>query len=80
MNISCTNFVTNENSFEREALQLKQHASCELSMPRTHEANKSNLFAQIFNPYEGTLFEFAQINDGLLAHVYKALVRLGSII
>ena len=42
-------------------------------MPRTHGANKSNLFAQILNPYEVTLSEFAQINDGLFAHVYEAL-------
>ena len=39
-------------------------------MPCTHGANKSNLFAQIFNPYEVTLSDFAQINDGLFAHVY----------
>ena len=47
-------------------------------MPRTHganthRANKSNLFAQIFNPYEVTLSKSAQMNDGLFAHVYKAL-------
>ena len=42
-------------------------------MPRTHGANKSNSFAQIFNPVEVTLSEFAQIKDGLFAHVYKAL-------
>ena len=41
-------------------------------MPRTHGTNKSNLFAQIFNPYEVTVTEFAQVNDGLFAHVYKA--------
>ena len=41
-------------------------------MSRTHGANKSNLFAQIFNPYEVTQSEFAQINDDLFAHVYKA--------
>ena len=42
-------------------------------MPRTHGANKSILFAQILNPYEETLREFAQIKDDLFAHVYKAL-------
>ena len=36
-------------------------------------ANTSNLFAQIFNPYGVTLPEFAQINDYLFTHVYKAL-------
>ena len=39
-------------------------------MPRTHGENKSSLFAQFFHPYEVTLSEFAQINDGLFAHVY----------
>ena len=42
----------------------------ELLMPRTHGENKSSLFAQFFHPYEVTLSEFAQINDGLFAHVY----------
>ena len=42
-------------------------------MPRTHEANKSILFAQIRDPYEVTPDEFAQIKDALFAHVYKAL-------
>ena len=32
-------------------------------MPRTHGANKSNLFAQIIDPYEATRDEFAQIKD-----------------
>ena len=41
-------------------------------MPRTHGANKSSLFAQIFNPYEVTLSKFAQKIEGLFAHVYKA--------
>ena len=41
-------------------------------MPRTHGANKSILFAQIFNLYEVTPREFAQIKDDLFAHVYKA--------
>ena len=45
--------------------------SCTTFMPRTHEANKSNLFAQILD--ELTLSEFAQINDVLFAHVYKAI-------
>ena len=35
-------------------------------------SKKSILFAQIFYPYEATLGEFAQINDDLFAHVYKA--------
>ena len=42
-------------------------------MPRTHGANKSILFAQIVDPYEVTLDEFAQIKDALFAHAYKAL-------
>ena len=49
-------------------------------MPRTHGENKSILFAQISDPYEVTLLEFAQIKDDLFAHVYKALptgVKLG---
>ena len=37
---------------------------------------KSNLFTQIFNPYEATLSKFAQIKDGLFAHVYKAFTSL----
>ena len=41
-------------------------------MPRTHGANKSILFAQIFNPYGVTQDKFAQIKDILFAHVYKA--------
>ena len=41
-------------------------------MPRTHEANKSILFAQILDPYEVTQREFAQIKEDLFAHVYKA--------
>ena len=41
-------------------------------MPCTHGPNKSNLSAQIHNLYEVTLSEFAQTNDGLFAHVYKA--------
>ena len=45
-------------------------------MPRTHESQKSNLFAQIFNPYEVTLSKFAQINDGLFALVSKALKEI----
>ena len=36
-------------------------------------ANKIDLFAQIFYPFEVTLPEFAQINDALFAYVYKAL-------
>ena len=35
-------------------------------MPRTHGANKSILFNQIFDQYEVTLRE----NDDLFAHVY----------
>ena len=42
-------------------------------MLRAHEANKSILFAKIFDPYEVTQREFAQIKDDLFAHVYKAL-------
>ena len=41
-------------------------------MPRTHGANKSILFAQILDPYEVISEGFAQINDVLFAHVYKA--------
>ena len=39
-------------------------------MPRG--ANTSIIFAQIFDPYEVTLREFAQIKDDSFAHVYKA--------
>ena len=42
-------------------------------MPLTHGANKSVLFAQIFDPYEVNLQEFAQIKNGLFADVYKTL-------
>ena len=42
-------------------------------MTRTNGANKSILFAQIFDPNEVTPREFAQIRDDLFAHVYKAL-------
>ena len=45
-------------------------------MPRTHGANKSILFAQILDPYEVTLDEFAQIKDVLFAHVYKPKGRV----
>ena len=45
-------------------------------MPRTHGAIKSILFAQILDPYGVTRDEFAQINDVLFAHVYKALTCL----
>ena len=41
-------------------------------MPRTHGANQSILFAQILDPYEVISEGFAQINDALFAHVYKA--------
>ena len=41
-------------------------------MPRTHGTNKSILSAQILDPYEVTLSKFAQIDDALFAHVYKA--------
>lgn len=34
-------------------------------MTSTHGANKLNLSAQRFNPYEVTLPEFAEINDGI---------------
>ena len=44
-----------------------------LIMPRTHGANKSILFAQIFEPYLVNLSGFAQIKHVLFAHVYKAL-------
>ena len=47
-------------------------------MPRAHEANKSILFAQIFDRYEVTLREFGQIKDALFAHVNKALKRLSN--
>ena len=39
-------------------------------MPRTHEANKSILFAQILDRCEVTLSEFAQIKRVLFALVY----------
>ena len=42
-------------------------------MPRLHAANKSILFAQILDPYEVTLSEFAQIKRVLFAHVYHSL-------
>ena len=42
-------------------------------MPRTHGANKSILFAQIFEPYVVNLSGFAKIKHVLFAHVYKAL-------
>ena len=45
-------------------------------MPRTHGTNQSILFAQILDPYEVTLTEFAQIKRVLFAHVYKALFSL----
>ena len=38
-------------------------------MPGTHGANKSNLFAQIFNRYEVTVSEFAQIKPPLIAQI-----------
>ena len=41
--------------------------------PRTHEAFKSMLFAQILDPYEATPDEFAQIKVVLFAHVNIAL-------
>ena len=40
-------------------------------MPRLHGAKKSNLFAQILDPYEVTLSEFAQIKRVLFAHLYE---------
>ena len=40
-------------------------------MLRTHEVNKSILFAQIFDLYEVTQ-KFAQIKEDLFAYVYKA--------
>ena len=45
-------------------------------MPSTHGANKSYQFAQIFNLYEVISEGFAQINDVLFAHVYKALMHI----
>ena len=45
-------------------------------MLSTHGAIKSSLLAQIFNPYEVSLSKFAQINDGLFARLYKALIML----
>ena len=50
-------------------------SNCEMfgrANARTHGANKSSLFAQIFDPYKVNLFKFAQTNDGLFGHVYKA--------
>ena len=44
-------------------------------MPRTHGANKSNWFAQILNPYEVTLSEFAQVNDGLFEQIRPELLH-----
>ena len=41
-------------------------------MPRTQGANKSISLAQIADLYEVTLDEFAQIEDALFAHAYKA--------
>ena len=41
-------------------------------MSGIHGANESVLFAQIFDPYEVTIREFAHIKDDLFAHVYKA--------
>ena len=38
-------------------------------MPRTHGANKSILFAQILDPYEVTMDEFAEIKDALFSPV-----------
>ena len=40
-------------------------------MPRAYEGTKSNLFAQIWNPYEVTSDWFAQIKDVSFVHVYK---------
>ena len=45
-------------------------------MPNRHGANESILFAPILDPYKVTPSEFAQINDGLFAHVYKTLGRV----
>ena len=42
-------------------------------MPRLHGANNSILLAQILDPYEVTLSEFAQIKRVLFAHVSKEL-------
>ena len=40
-------------------------------MPRTHEANKSILFAQILDPYEVVnMSEFDQIMRVLFAYMY----------
>ena len=44
--------------------------------PGLHEQIKHALFAQIFDPYEVTLKECAQINRVLFAHVNAALVKL----
>ena len=49
---------------------------CTRPYARTHGANKSILFAQIFDPYEITLRDFAQIKDDIFAHLYKALSRV----
>ena len=40
--------------------------------PRLHEQIKPPLIAQILDPYEVTLDEFAQINVVLFAHVNAA--------
>ena len=44
-------------------------------MHHTHGAKKSNLIVQIFNRYDVTLLEFAQIIDGLFAQVLTVLVH-----
>ena len=46
-----------------------------LIRPRLHEQIKSPLIAQILDPYEVTLDEFAQIKYALCAHVNTALLR-----
>ena len=40
---------------------------------RTHEQIKYTLFEQVLDAYEVNLSGFAQINNTLFAHVYKAL-------
>ena len=35
---------------------------------------------KFLNPYEVTLSELAQINDGLLDHMYKALELMGGML
>ena len=51
---------------EKKQPKIRHDTLCPLHMEQI------NVFAQIYNPYEVTPIEFAQINDILFAHVYKA--------